>query len=155
MHPDELLVFIAQYHWKTQPCNMMNLRKCHWCLCKIRKLQYISCSVLEVLLWPPQGFHVVNGLKMNSSQASICRAQIHYQMHSLSHHLPSGYRHDYRAMLSDARGSRWAVEVNVYNPTLPPSLRPSGHTSPLSHKSSLSLSWPPLSTLRRRGNLEA
>lgn len=38
-------------------------------------------------------------------------------MHSLLHHLPSGYRHDYGAMLSDAGGGRWAVEVvNVYNP---------------------------------------
>lgn len=38
-------------------------------------------------------------------------------MHSLSHHLPSGYRHDYGAVRSDADGSRWEVEVvNVYDP---------------------------------------
>lgn len=42
-------------------------------------------------------------------------------MHSLLHHLPSSYRHDYGAMLSDADGSRWEVEVvNVYTPPPPP-----------------------------------
>lgn len=49
--------------------------------------------------------------KMNPGQASICSAQIHYQMLSVLHHLPAGYHPDYMTAVTDAEGSRWEEEV--------------------------------------------
>lgn len=104
---------------------------------KIRNLQ-LQCICGDVV--DPSGVPYHEWLeKLNSSQTSICRAQIHYRMHPLSHHLPTGHRHDYRTVVSDAGGSRWEVVVNVQR-------HGCGHTHPLS------LSWPPS---WERGNLEA
>ncbi|KAF3689048.1 hypothetical protein EXN66_Car004720 [Channa argus] len=60
-------------------------------------------------------------------------------MHSHSHHLPSGYCHDYGTMLSDEDSSRWEVELLTYTPS---------HSSSSSlriHEFALSLLRPPSS----------
>lgn len=72
-----------------------------------------SAAVLEQLLEPLGG--PVLQMVGKRTQASIRRDHIHYQMHSLLHQLPSGYRCDYGATQSDVDGSRWEV-VNVYDP---------------------------------------
>lgn len=140
-------MFIPYHRSKTQAvtCNVISRRKMspvsasNW-KPSSDELQCTRCRV------GASGFHVVNGLKMSSSQASICRAHNHYQTHSMLHYLPSGHRHDSRVLLSDAGDSRWEVEVvNVHLP-----LTPSGHSGPFSL-----FVVSPSSTLRRPESFEA
>lgn len=139
-------------------CNTMNWRKSHRCPGKIRNLQHISCSTWGPVVGPRGGgLRVENGLEMNTSGASICRAHIHYQMHSL---LASSAQWLSPWLQSHAEWcSRWGVEVvNVYDSTLSPFLHPppSSSSSPPLDTQVLSLFVvTPSSTLRERRNLEA
>lgn len=114
---------------------MMNERKCHWCLCRIRNLQYVSCSVLEVvseplggsMLWMVSKWTLV---KHPSAQLKFITRCTHF---CIICPVAIAMTTEPCWVMQTAADGKWKLLTYI-------SSRPS--SSPWTHKSSLSLLWP-------------